>query len=327
MTTKRRVVVAGGAGFIGSHVCEQLLGRGADVVCIDNFSTGSRDNVAPLLADSRFELIEHDVTLPLPAVGDIDAVINLASPASPVHYARLPVETLWANAAGTRNCLDLARQHDARFVLASTSEVYGDPTRHPQDEDYWGNVNPIGPRSVYDEGKRFAEAMTAAYRRTYGVDTAIARIFNCYGPRMSIDDGRAVPTFISQALRGDPITVSGDGSQTRSLCFVDDLVVGLLALVDSDFAGPVNLGTDEEVTVLQLAQAVTAIAGSDSAITFIERPVDDPTVRRPDLSLARARLGWAPRVGLDEGLQRTVAWFRAADQSPRQTIAGTGRSG
>lgn len=304
------VVVAGGAGFIGSHLCEQLLVRDHRVVCIDNFSTGDHSNVEHLLEDPRFLLIEHDITVPLPRFDVVDAVLNLASPASLLHIARLPLETLWAGALGTQNCLDLAREHRARFVLASTSEVYGDATRQPQDESYWGNVNPVGPRSVYDEGKRFAETLTAAYRRVYEVDTAIARIFNCYGPRLRIDDGRAVPTFILQALRNEPITVSGDGSQTRSFCFVADLVIGLLALLDSDVAGPVNLGTAEELTILELAETVKALVRSESQIVFAARPVDDPSARCPDLSLARSQLGWAPRVRLEEGLRQTVAWFR-----------------
>jgi dTDP-glucose 4,6-dehydratase len=306
----RRAVVTGGAGFLGSHLCERLLRSGAEVICLDNFLTGSPGNVAHLAGDPRFALVHCDVTEFVSVPGGADLVLHCASAASPVDYLRFPVQTLKVGAIGTLHALGLARRTGARFVLASTSEVYGDPQQHPQREDYWGNVNPVGPRSVYDEAKRYAEALTTAYRTSYGTDTGIVRIFNTYGPRMRPDDGRAIPAFISQALAGRPLTVAGDGSQTRSVCYVDDTVTGILALAASDERGPVNIGSADEMTVLRLAETIRELTGSGSAITFVPRPVDDPSVRRPDISLAWQRLGWRPEVPLADGLQRTVSWFR-----------------
>lgn len=305
-----RAVVTGGAGFLGSHLCTELVARGWDVVCLDNFLTGSPANVAHLLGEERFQLVRCDVTDFIHVPGDVDLVLHLASPASPVDYLQLPIHTLKVGSIGTGHALGLAKEKGARFLIASTSEVYGDPQEHPQREDYWGHVNPIGPRGVYDEAKRYAEALTTAYRSTHDVDTAIVRIFNTYGPRMRPYDGRAIPTFIRQALAGEPITVAGDGSQTRSVCYVDDLVRGILALADSGEAGPVNIGNPSERTVLQIAQDVVAATGSRSPIRFVARPVDDPTVRRPDTTRARRLLGWEPRVEWSEGLSRTVSWFR-----------------
>jgi dTDP-glucose 4,6-dehydratase len=302
--------VTGGAGFLGSHLCTELLARGWEVVCLDNFLTGSPANVAHLLGEERFQLVRCDVTDFIHVPGDVDLVLHFASPASPVDYLQLPIHTLKVGSIGTGHALGLAKEKGARFLIASTSEVYGDPQEHPQREDYWGHVNPIGPRGVYDEAKRYAEALTTAYRTTHGVDAAIVRIFNTYGPRMRPHDGRAIPTFIRQALAGEPVTVAGDGSQTRSVCFVDDLVRGILALADSDEPGPVNIGNPSERTVLEIAQDVVAATGSRSAIRFVERPVDDPTVRRPDTTRARELLGWEPLVEWQEGLSRTVAWFR-----------------
>lgn len=304
-------LVTGGAGFIGSHLCERLSDEGMDVVCADNFATGSAANVVHLLDRPGFRLVEADLTEPLDLDGPFDYVFHLASAASPRDYLRLPVETLEAGSLGTRNALALAEAHGARFVLASTSEVYGDPLEYPQREDYWGNVNPVGPRSVYDEAKRYAESLTMAFRRARGTDVGIARIFNSYGPRLRPGDGRVVPTFIRQALDGEPLTVAGDGRQTRSVCYVDDTVAGLLALARSDLTGPVNIGSDEELSVLALARLVREITGSDSPVVFVDRPIDDPRFRRPDITLAAERLGWRPRVLLEEGLRRTVNYFRA----------------
>jgi dTDP-glucose 4,6-dehydratase len=308
----RRAVVTGGAGFLGSHLCEALVADGVEVVCLDNFLTGSPDNVAHLVGDPRFHLVRCDITEYLHVPGPVDLVLHFASPASPVDYLQLPLETLKVGATGTWHALGLAKDKGARFVLASTSEVYGDPLVHPQTEDYWGNVNPIGPRGVYDEAKRYAEALTTAYRSSEGVDTAIVRIFNTYGPRMRPHDGRAIPTFIRQALAGQPITVAGDGKQTRSVCYVDDLVAGILALARSRHAGPVNIGNPNELTVLQIADDVVAATGSGSAVQFVGRPVDDPQVRRPDTTRAAELLGWSPAVDWRDGLDRTVAWFRQA---------------
>ena len=305
-----RAVVTGGAGFLGSHLCEALLGRGDEVVCLDNFLTGSPDNVAHLAPDPRFRLVRSDVTDFVHVGGPVDLVLHFASPASPIDYLNLPIETLKVGSIGTLHALGLARDKEARFVLASTSEVYGDPEVHPQPETYWGNVNPVGPRGVYDEAKRFAEAITLAYRQTHLVDTGIVRIFNTFGPRMRPNDGRAIPNFIRQALRGDPLTVAGDGSQTRSICFVDDLVAGVLALADGEEAGPINLGNPHELSMLDLARWVIELAGSSSTIVHVERPVDDPSVRRPDTTMARTRLGWEPQVPIEEGLLHTIAWFR-----------------
>ncbi|MCW2901256.1 MAG: epimerase [Streptosporangiaceae bacterium] len=304
-------VVTGGAGFLGSHLCERLLERGVSVICMDNFLTGSPGNVAHLIGCPEFRVIECDLTQFVHVPGEVDLVLHLASAASPVDYLKLPVETLKVGGLGTLHALGLAREKRARFVLASTSEVYGDPLRHPQREDYWGNVNPVGPRSVYDEAKRYAEALTTAYRNSRGVTSGIVRIFNTYGPRIRPYDGRAVPTFIRQALAGEPITVAGDGSQTRSICYVDDTVSGILALALSDLPGPVNIGNPHEVTVLELAETIRELAGSRSMITFVERPVDDPSMRCPDTTLARERLGWEPAVPTEDGLRRTIAWFTA----------------
>ncbi|WP_367573680.1 NAD-dependent epimerase/dehydratase family protein [Streptomyces griseoaurantiacus] len=313
--TWRRALVTGGAGFVGSHLCERLLDQGAEVVCLDNLATGSRGNVAAFEQRSGFRFVRGDVTDPaavrsLP--GAFDLVLHFACPASPVDYLRLPLETLEVGSAGTRNALERARRDGARFLLASTSEVYGDPLEHPQTETYWGNVNPIGPRSVYDESKRFAEALVTAHRQVHGTDTAIVRIFNTYGPRMRTGDGRAVPTFIAQALDGMPLTVAGDGGQTRSLCYVDDTVDGVLALAGAaGEAGPVNIGGSDEITVLELARRVVELTGSSSRIRFVERPVDDPARRRPDTRRAREVLGWEPRTSWTAGLERTIGWFAA----------------
>ncbi|MET8141808.1 UDP-glucuronic acid decarboxylase family protein [Sphaerisporangium sp. NPDC005288] len=304
-----RTVVTGGAGFLGSYLCERLLERGDAVVCMDNFLTGSPENVAHLLERPAFRLVECDLTEFVHVSGQVDQVLHFASAASPIDYLRHPIETLKVGSLGTLHALGLAREKGARFVLASTSEVYGDPLEHPQRETYWGNVNPVGPRSVYDEAKRFSESLTTAYRNSYGTDTAIVRIFNTYGPRMRPHDGRAIPTFIRQALTGEPITVAGDGRQTRSVCYVDDTVEGILTLADSDFAGPVNIGNPTEMSVLELARTIRDLAGSSSPIDFVDRPVDDPGVRRPDTSLAAERLGWRPEVEVTTGLRRTIDWF------------------
>ena len=309
----RRAVVTGGAGFLGSHLCEALLADGVEVVCLDNFLTGSPDNVAHLVGDPRFHLVRCDVTEFVHVPGPVDLVLHFASPASPVDYLQHPLATLKVGSTGTWHALGLAKDKGSRFLLASTSEVYGDPLVHPQTEDYWGNVNPIGPRGVYDEAKRYAEALTVAYRGAEGVDTAIVRIFNTYGPRMRPTDGRAIPTFIRQALAGEPVTVAGDGKQTRSVCYVEDLVRGILALARSAHTGPVNIGNPDEQTVLAIADDVVAATGSGSEVRFIGRPVDDPQVRRPDASLARELLGWEPRVDWADGLARTVAWFRSLE--------------
>ncbi|MGC8759411.1 MAG: UDP-glucuronic acid decarboxylase family protein [Bryobacteraceae bacterium] len=301
-----RILVAGAAGFIGSHLCDALLARGDEVIGVDNFLTGTPRNLRHLTGHPRFRFQEHDVIHPLEVEGPVDAVFNLASPASPRDYLAHPIETLRTGAEGSRNLLELARTKGARYVLASTSECYGDPLEHPQRETYWGNVNPVGPRSCYDESKRFAEALTMAYHRQFGLSTHIARIFNTYGPRMQHDDGRIVPNFILQALRNQPLTVYGDGSQTRSFCYVEDLVEGLILLGASDEHLPVNLGNPEEMTVLDFARLVRRLTGSQSDIIFEPLPEDDPQRRQPDIAKARSVLGWSPRVPLEEGLRRTI---------------------
>jgi nucleoside-diphosphate-sugar epimerase len=317
LSSPSKVAIAGGAGFIGSHVCDRLVERGDSVVCVDDYSTGRRANIAHLIGHDRFELVEIDI-VDGASVDALDRstvaaggarfthVMHLASPASPMEYIKRPIDTLDVGSTGTRNLLELARRNQARFFLASTSEVYGDPLEHPQVESYWGNVNPVGERSVYDEAKRFAEALTMAYHRFHGVDVGIVRIFNTYGPRMRADDGRVVTNFISQALRGDPLTVYGDGGQTRSFCFVDDEVAGLLALLDSDLVGPVNIGDPTEFTMLDFAKLVIELTGSKSEIVHLPLPSDDPRLRRPDISLARRALAWEPSTSLVDGLRRTI---------------------
>lgn len=303
-------VVTGGAGFIGSHLCEALLARGRKVLCVDNFLTGTPDNIFHLTGRPGFRFLRHDVTQDLYLAEDVDAILHFASPASPRDYLEFPIQTLKVGALGTHKMLGLAKAKNARFLLASTSEVYGDPQVHPQREDYWGHVNPIGPRGVYDEAKRYAEALTMAYYRTHGVPVRIVRIFNTYGPRMRRRDGRAVPEFISAALAGKPIPVFGDGLQTRSLCYIDDEVDGLLRLLESNRVGPVNIGNPREVTVLDIAELIRKFTKSRSPIVHKPLPVDDPKIRQPDISLAKKYLKWSPRVSLEDGLQKTVAWFR-----------------
>jgi dTDP-glucose 4,6-dehydratase len=306
-----RILVAGAAGFIGSHICDRLLAEGHTVVAVDNLLTGSEQNLAHLAGNAQFGFIRHDITRALLLEGPLDAVLNMASPASPKDYLQHPLETLEVGISGTRNMLELARASGAGFLQASTSECYGDPLEHPQRETYWGNVNPVGPRSCYDESKRFAEALTMAYHRTYGVRTNIARIFNTYGPRMKLDDGRVVPAFIGQTLRGEPITIFGDGSQTRSFCYVSDLVDGIYRLMQSDERYPVNLGNPTEMTVREFAERIVSITGRALPIVHRALPEDDPKQRKPDISKARRLLGWEPRVALDEGLRCTVDYFRS----------------
>ncbi len=305
-----RIVVTGGAGFLGSHLCHRLLDRGDEVVCLDNLITGSLSNISDLFGRRGFTFVEHDVSAYVWVPGEVDAVMHFASPASPIDFERIPIQILKVGSLGTHNALGLAKAKDARFFLASTSEVYGDPLVHPQPETYWGNVNPIGPRGVYDEAKRFAEAMTMAYHRHHGLDVRIVRIFNTYGPNMREDDGRAVSNFIVQALRGEPITIFGDGSQTRSFCYVDDEVRGFLALLDSDVVGPVNIGNPHEYTILELAEMVVDVVGSSSTLAFEPLPVDDPTQRKPDITRAVDLLGWQPEVDLRVGIERTAEYFR-----------------
>jgi len=313
-----RVLITGGAGFLGSHLCDALRARGDTVVCVDDLSTGRSENIEHLAGRAGFEFVQADVAGGLDVGGPFDAVAHLASPASPPAYLRLPLQTLAVGSSGTENALRLAEREDARFVLASTSEVYGDPEVHPQPESYWGNVNPIGPRSVYDEAKRFAEALTSAYRRSRRVNTGIVRIFNTYGPRMSADDGRIVTNFIGQALAGQPLTVYGDGSQTRSFCYVDDLIRGIVAMLDSADPGPINLGNPEEFSVAEFARLVLSITGSTSPVEYRPLPTDDPVRRRPVIDVAAARLGWKPQISVGEGVRKTVEWFRSRSAVPGQ---------
>jgi dTDP-glucose 4,6-dehydratase len=309
-----RAVVTGGAGFVGSHLCDRLLNDGWNVVCIDSLLTGRTENLSSALSNDRFSLHEADITRGLDLEGSVDWVFHFASPASPRDYLEHPIETLEVGALGSLECLRLAHRKGAGLFLASTSEVYGDPKVHPQPESYWGNVNPIGPRSVYDEGKRFAEAATMAYHRVHGLPVRIIRIFNTYGPRMRRQDGRAVPAFIDQALRGQPITVHGDGSQTRSLCYVDDLIEGIWQVLHAEVTGPINLGSTEEVSMAQLAELIRSLAGTESPVVYTERPVDDPEMRRPDPSLA-LDLGWEPGVHLRDGLAKTMEWMRSSSEA------------
>jgi dTDP-glucose 4,6-dehydratase len=308
--SRERVLITGGAGFLGSHLCERFLQEGCEVICMDNLITGDVKNIEHLFPQPAFHFERRDVTEYVHVVGKLDLILHFASPASPIDYLELPIQTLKVGSLGTHKVLGLARAKGARFLLASTSEVYGDPLVHPQPESYWGNVNPVGPRGVYDEAKRFAEAMTMAYRRFHKVDTRIVRIFNTYGPRMRLRDGRVLPAFMSQALRGEPLTVFGDGSQTRSFCYVDDLVEGIWRMLRADEDQPVNLGNPREMTILQFAEAVLAATGARSEIEFKPLPVDDPKIRQPDITRARALLGWEPKIGLEEGLSRTLAYFR-----------------
>jgi dTDP-glucose 4,6-dehydratase len=307
-----RTLITGGAGFLGSHLCDRFIDEGHEVICMDNLVTGDTENIEHLfeLGQDRFRFVEYDVTDYIHVNGDLDYVLHFASPAAPDDYLRLPIQTLKVGALGTHKALGLAKAKDARFLLASTSEVYGDPLVHPQPEDYWGNVNPIGQRGVYDEAKRFAEALAMAYHRYHGVETRIVRIFNTYGPRMRTDDGRALPTFMSQALRGDPLTVYGDGSQTRAFCYVDDLVDGIYRLLMSDETEPVNIGNPDEITIKEFAEEIIEITGTGSSITYEELPKDDPQVRQPDISRAKEILGWEPAVDRREGLRRTLDYFK-----------------
>jgi dTDP-glucose 4,6-dehydratase len=304
-----RILVTGGAGFLGSHLCDRLLAEGHDVIAMDNLLTGNTDNIAHLAGHKRFLFIEHNVTNYIYIKGDLDAILHFASPASPVDYLELPIQTLKVGSLGTHNALGLAMAKGARLLLASTSEVYGDPQVHPQTEDYWGHVNPIGPRGVYDEAKRFAEAMVMAYHRSHHVDTRIVRIFNTYGPRMRLNDGRVVPNFIGQALRGEPLTVYGDGSQTRSFCFATDLVDGIYRLLLSDEVEPVNIGNPIETTILEFAEKINAFTGNQAGIQFKPLPKDDPKQRQPNIAKAKRILGWEPKVALDQGMATTVDWF------------------
>lgn len=306
-----RIVVTGGAGFLGSHLCTRILAEGHEVLCLDNFITGVPQNVEHLLENPRFRLIRMDVTDYVHVTGDVDVVLHFASPASPIDYLELPIETMKVGSIGTLHALGLAKERGARFVLASTSETYGDPQVHPQPETYWGHVNPVGPRGVYDEAKRFGEALTMAYRTTHGVNTGIVRIFNTFGPRMRPNDGRAIPNFIRQALLGTPLTVAGDGSQTRSVCYVDDLVEGIWRFTATEHPGPMNIGNPSEISMLDLAKWIRELADSDSEIEFIDRPVDDPGVRRPDCTLASKELDWSPQVSVEDGLLRTIEWFKS----------------
>jgi len=304
-----RVLVTGGAGFLGSHLCDRLLAEGHTVVAMDNLVTGNTDNIAHLIGNSRFSFVKHDITNYIYLAGELDAILHFASPASPVDYLELPIQTLKVGSLGTHNALGVAKAKNARLLLASTSEVYGDPLVHPQTEDYWGNVNPIGPRGVYDEAKRFAEAMTMAYQRYHKVETRIVRIFNTYGPRMRLNDGRVVPNFIKQALNGEALTVYGEGNQTRSFCYVSDLVDGIYRLLLSDEPEPTNIGNPSEMTILQFAERINALTGNPGGIVYKPLPKDDPQQRQPDITKARRVLGWEPKVGLDAGLEETIGYF------------------
>jgi len=306
-----RALITGGAGFLGSHLCDLFLARGHEVVCMDNFITGSPDNIKHLFGREGFSFIKQDVTNYIHIDGPLDYVLHFASPASPIDYLEKPIQTLKVGSLGTHKTLGVAKDKNARYLLASTSETYGDPLVHPQREDYWGNVNPVGPRGVYDEAKRFAEAMTMAYHRFHGIDTRIVRIFNTYGERMRIKDGRVVPAFISQALRNEPLTVFGDGSQTRSFCYVSDLIDGIYRLLMSDEVQPTNIGNPSEMTVLQFAQVIKKLTGTTAPIELRPLPEDDPKIRRPDITKARTLLGWEPHVPLEEGISRTIEYFRA----------------
>lgn len=310
-----RILITGAAGFLGSHLCDRFLADGHEVVGMDNFITGSPDNLTHLMDEARFEFIEHDVTEYTYVDGPLDGVLHFASPASPIDYLNYPIQTLKVGSLGTHKTLGLAKEKGTRYLLASTSEVYGDPQVHPQPEGYWGNVNPVGPRSVYDEAKRFAEAMAMAYHRTHGVDVRIVRIFNTYGPRMRPNDGRVVSNFIVQALRGEPLTIYGDGSQTRSFCYASDEVEGIYRLFMSDYVGPVNIGNPDEFSIRELAEAVIELTGSESELEHRALPTDDPKVRRPDISLAREVLGWEPSIRLEDGLEKTIPYFRELVES------------
>ncbi|MFO0808080.1 MAG: UDP-glucuronic acid decarboxylase family protein [Gemmataceae bacterium] len=305
-----RTVITGGAGFIGSHLCERFLAEGHEVVAVDNYITGRAKNIEHLFGSPKFRFIEHDVSLPLHIDGPVDNILQFASPASPVDYLMYPIQTLKVGSLGTHNALGLAKAKNARFLMASTSEVYGDPEMHPQREEYWGNVNPIGIRGCYDEAKRFSEAIVMAYHRTHHVNTHIVRIFNTYGPRMRLDDGRVLPNFMGQALRGEPLTIYGDGSQTRSFCYVDDLVEGIYRLLFTEFHDPVNLGNPSEISILEFAREILSLSGSNSTLAFKPLPQDDPKLRQPDITRARQLLGWEPKVDRHEGLKRTLAYFQ-----------------
>ncbi|MFM8280722.1 MAG: UDP-glucuronic acid decarboxylase family protein [Bacteroidota bacterium] len=307
-----RILITGGAGFLGSHLCDKFIGKGYEVICMDNLITGSTENIAHLIGNDQFRFIHHDVTEYMYIDGELDAILHFASPASPVDYLRYPIQTLKVGSLGTHKALGLAKAKKARFLLASTSEVYGDPLTHPQEESYWGNVNPVGIRGVYDEAKRFAEAMTMAYHRYHGLETRIVRIFNTYGPRMRIEDGRAIPAFMSQALREESLTVFGDGSQTRSVCYVDDLVEGIYQLLLSDESDPVNIGNPDELSMLDLAKEILEISGSSSQIVYKDLPQDDPKVRQPDITRAQTILKWQPNVQRREGLIKTLEYFKQA---------------
>jgi dTDP-glucose 4,6-dehydratase len=306
---KWTTIVAGGAGFLGSHLCDFLLAEGHAVICVDNLITGDVDNINHLMSNPNFKYLKQDIVAPLIIEGHVDYILNFASPASPIDYLKHPIETMMVGSLGTLNMLELAREKKATFLMASTSEVYGDPLEHPQKEDYWGNVNPIGPRSVYDEAKRFSEALVMAYHRTYGMDTKIVRIFNTYGPRMRKDDGRAIPTLIMQALNNEPMTVFGDGSQTRSFCYVSDLITGIYRLMRSDTNLPVNLGNPNEMTLVELAKTIQQMIGNKNEIVYEPLPENDPKLRRPDITRAQKLLGWRPQISLQEGLKATIEWF------------------